>query len=108
MVAKNHCLVLLRNNNRTIQIEDNFVMENEETDYFAMQHNEKTLTAIEECLPQLSAEHRVCITLFYLEKKSYQTICSTTGYSNLQVKSYIQNGKRNLRILVEKQLKQQS
>ena len=108
MVAKNYCLLLLRNHNRTITIEDNLAIENEETDYFSLHHNEKTLTAIEECLPLLNPEQKVCITLFYLEKKSYQTICNATGYSTLQVKSYIQNGKRNLKILVEKHLKQQS
>ena len=107
MVAKNHCLLLLRNHNRTTTLADNFELETDESDFFAKQHNEKTLMAIEECLVQLSFDQRVCITQFYLEKKSYQTICDATGYSVLQVKSYIQNGKRNLKILVEKQLKQQ-
>jgi RNA polymerase sigma-70 factor (ECF subfamily) len=40
--------------------------------------------------------------MFYLEKKSYQEITDETGYSLLQVKSYIQNGKRNLKLLLEK------
>jgi RNA polymerase sigma-70 factor (ECF subfamily) len=44
--------------------------------------------------------------LFYLEKKSYQEISEQTGYNFMQVKSYIQNGKRNLRIWVEKKLKE--
>ena len=42
--------------------------------------------------------------MFYLEKKSYQTIASETGFNLLQVKSHIQNGKRNLRILLEKKI----
>ena len=42
--------------------------------------------------------------MFYLEKKSYQGIAEETGFSLLQVKSYIQNGKRNLRLLLEKKL----
>jgi RNA polymerase sigma-70 factor (ECF subfamily) len=40
--------------------------------------------------------------LFYLDKKSYQEISDATGFTMLQVKSYIQNGKRNLKILIEK------
>ncbi len=43
--------------------------------------------------------------MFYLEKKSYQAIASETGFSLLQVKSYIQNGKRNLRLLLEKKIR---
>jgi len=43
-------------------------------------------------------------TLFYLQKKSYHEIVDITGFSLLQVKSYIQNGKRNLKILVEKKM----
>jgi RNA polymerase sigma-70 factor (ECF subfamily) len=42
--------------------------------------------------------------MFYLEKKSYQTISSETGYNLMQVKSHIQNGKRNLRLLLERNL----
>jgi RNA polymerase sigma-70 factor (ECF subfamily) len=47
------------------------------------------------------------VTLFYLQKQSYQQIADKTGYNLLQVKSYIQNGKRNLKILLEKKLSQQ-
>lgn len=108
MVAKNHCLVLLRNNHKIIFMEEDISIPSEETDYFSINNNEKTLTAIETCLPLLNPEQRLCINLFYLQKQRYNTICDSTGYSILQVKSYIQNGKRNLRILVEKHLKEQS
>ena len=108
MVAKNHCLLLLRNNNKTVYMEENMVVPAEETDYFSLRHNEKTLMAIENCLPLLNTEQQICITLFYLKKQSYQSVCISTGYSILQVKSYIQNGKRNLKTLVEKHLKEQS
>jgi RNA polymerase sigma-70 factor (ECF subfamily) len=49
-------------------------------------------------------EQRTCITLFYLQKMSYQEIVDKTGYTLLQVKSYIQNGKRNLRISLQKKM----
>jgi hypothetical protein len=42
--------------------------------------------------------------MFYLEKKSYQTISADTGFNLMQVKSYLQNGRRNLRLLLEKKL----
>jgi RNA polymerase sigma-70 factor (ECF subfamily) len=63
---------------------------------------ENTLTAMQEALQQLNHEQQVCVTLFYLEKRSYTEIASETGYSMMQVKSHIQNGKRNLRLLLEK------
>jgi RNA polymerase sigma-70 factor (ECF subfamily) len=41
---------------------------------------------------------------FYLHQQSYQQIAEGTGYSLSQVKSHIQNGKRNLKLLLLKQL----
>jgi RNA polymerase sigma-70 factor (ECF subfamily) len=77
-----------------------------ETDKKELTEKELTLTQLEAALEELNPEQKTCITLFYLHKKSYQEIVSITGYNLLQVKSYIQNGKRNLKILVEKKMKQ--
>lgn len=69
---------------------------------------DKALNAMEIALHQLSNEQQQCVTLFYLQKKSYQEITDLTGYTLLQVKSYIQNGKRNLKILLlQQQLNEQ-
>ena len=59
-----------------------------------------------EALKELSPEQQQCVTLFYLQKNSYQQISEKTGFTMMQVKSYIQNGKRNLRIMIEQKLKQ--
>ena len=61
---------------------------------------------LEEALKHLNREQKICIRMFYLEKKSYQVVAAETGFSLLQVKSYIQNGKRNLRLLLENKLDQ--
>ena len=61
---------------------------------------------MDEALKELNAEQQLCVTLFYMEKKSYQQIADQTGYSMMQVKSHIQNGKRNMKILIEKKLNQ--
>ena len=55
-------------------------------------------------LDELNEEQKKSIVQFYLEKKSYQQIMETTGFSFLQVKSYIQNGKRNLKAILLKKL----
>ena len=57
-----------------------------------------------EALEELNMEQRQSIELFYLQKKSYQEICEQTGFSFMQVKSYIQNGKRNLKLILLKRL----
>lgn len=52
-------------------------------------------------LYQLHAEERVCIDLFYVQKMTYAEIAATTKYSLRQVKTYLQNGKHNLKIKLE-------
>jgi RNA polymerase sigma-70 factor (ECF subfamily) len=63
---------------------------------------ETNLHKLEKCMQQLGAEQKQCVQLFYLEQKCYKEITETTGYDLNKVKSYIQNGKRNLKICMEK------
>lgn len=107
MVAKNHCLMKLRDKNkRSVEINENVVAAaNEETDKTLLEQKNKTLAVMEEVLEELNDEQKKCIKLFYLDKQSYQQITDATGYSLMQVKSYIQNGKRNLKQMIEKRLK---
>ncbi len=108
MIAKNHCLMQLRNKNYTAVTDahENLISE-AETALQKHAEKEKLLSLLEISLQQLNTEQRICIDLFYLEKRSYQQICEQTGFNLLQVKSFIQNGKRNLKLLVEKKLKQE-
>ncbi len=105
MVARNHCLMKLRDKNIFIPVEDKTALTAVETDKKELADKELTLTLLETSLEELNSEQKTCVTLFYMQKKSYQEIVDTTGYSLLQVKSYIQNGKRNLKMLVEKKMK---
>ncbi len=103
-IARNHCLMQLRKHDvkpvndikENIAEEENFLQRELE--------KEKLLLLLEASLDELNDDQKTCITLFYLEKKSYQQISEQTGFSLLQVKSFIQNGKRNLKLLVEKKL----
>src|SRR5688572_5448651 len=108
MVAKNHCLMKLRDRQSKIPVEltDKLMAAPEEaTDWQNLLQNDLTMEMMETSLKQLNPEQQQCVTLFYLEKKSYQEISSSTGFSMMQVKSYIQNGKRNLKLLIEKKMK---
>ena len=104
MVAKNHCLMKLRDKHVFVDVADAKPLAEDSFDMAALQDKEKILTLIEECLNDLNAEQKTCVTLFYLEKKSYTQIVDETGFTMMQVKSHIQNGKRNLKILVEKKM----
>jgi len=103
-VARNHCLMQLRQKNgKSVGLSESILLgENPLEEGNEAREREEKLVLLEACLPQLNEEQRVCILKFYIEKKSYQTIAEETGYSLLQVKSYIQNGKRNLKLLMEK------
>lgn len=109
MVAKNHCLMKIREKQGkiTTEINDRLATKpGEDTDRQALLENDQTLELMDLSLKELNPEQQQCVTLFYLQKKSYQEVSEETGFSMLQVKSYIQNGKRNLRLLVEKKLKE--
>lgn len=102
-VTRNHCLHILRDSKYQNQKLKDFsnseeeVMENQQFLYQdSVNVLEDRVADLERELGNLSKEQRVCVELFYLKDKSYQEIADETGYSLNQVKSYIQNGKRNL------------
>ncbi|HAD33787.1 MAG TPA: sigma-70 family RNA polymerase sigma factor, partial [Chitinophagaceae bacterium] len=61
------------------------------------------LERLELAIDSLNNDQKKCVTLFYLEKKSYQEIMEMTGFNFMQVKSFIQNGKRNLKLKIVEQ-----
>nr|WP_223151566.1 sigma-70 family RNA polymerase sigma factor [Chitinophaga varians] len=106
-VAKNYCLMQLRQQHLKYreEITDKHAGELAADPEDQRQHQEKDLmlSNMEQALGFLNPEQKICVELFYLQKKSYQEIADQTGFSLLQVKSYIQNGKRNLKLILEKQ-----
>lgn len=109
MVAKNHCLMKLRDRQGRYPAEikeQMLVVTDEAASKNVHVEKDRTLELMTESLEELNREQKQCVTLFYLEKKSYQEISSQTGFTLMQVKSYIQNGKRNLKLLLEQKLKQ--
>jgi len=109
-LAKNHCLMKIRQNQGKISSGITEEQIPDDTDPASMhQHLEKDrkLELMSNSLDELGHEQKQCVTLFYLEKKSYQQIAEVTGFTVMQVKSYIQNGKRNLKLILEKKIKNQ-
>ncbi len=107
-VTRNYCFKVLKDNSKTTPLEyapNNFLsvdfMENEHGIDLHIE-KEKQIKLLEEALTKLKPEQQKCVSLFYLDNRSYQEISDTTGFTIKKVKSYIQNGKRNLQIIMEK------
>ena len=102
-VTRNHCLQQLRR--KKPEMASDFSLAVMESDPMAhllsKREDERLLEAMEECIEKLPAPQKVSIRLFFLEEKSYADVADSTGYQVKSVKSYIQNGKRNLKICIE-------
>jgi RNA polymerase sigma factor (sigma-70 family) len=108
MVCKNFCLMQLRSGasklKRSREMFKDFstLMENNEEVHLNPENNkELQLTHMEDCIKGLNEEQRLCVELFYLKEKSYTEVAEMTSFTMNNVKSYIQNGKRNLKICIE-------
>ena len=109
-IARNHCLMKLRDQHgHPAELSDSMLAAWDE-DPGKNQHWEKErwLEWMGQSLEELGKEQKLCVILFYLEKRSYQDIALKTGFTLMQVKSYIQNGKRNLRLLMEKKAREKA
>jgi RNA polymerase sigma-70 factor (ECF subfamily) len=92
--SRNYCLEYIRKSKRKKQFEERYLAEKVETHY---DHEvDAVLAKIRLLLPELKSGQKECVEKFYLEQKSYVEIARTLSISLKQVKSHIQNGKRNL------------
>lgn len=109
-IARNHCLMKLRDKGKqTVEINERMplaIAEEDENKQIFHLMKDREYTLMNEALNELTPEQKHCIEAFYLDKKTYQQIAEKTGFNYMQVKSYIQNGKRNLKILLQKRLGQ--
>jgi RNA polymerase sigma factor (sigma-70 family) len=114
VTARNHCLMHLRaqkgkpsfrsltEGRRTEEfspqlMENQFLLHLEEEPEM-----EQNLSKLEKCIAELVDDQQQCVRLFYLQEKCYKDITGLTGFDLNKVKSYIQNGKRNLKICMER------
>lgn len=104
MVAKNHCLMQLRTpkNLKIVEFKSEFVQSEENVHLNGVLDKEENYKKLEFCLGTLTEEQRIAIKLFYLEGKCYNEIVNSTGHDWNQVRSFIQNGRRNLKNCMEK------
>ena len=104
VVAKNHCLMQLRAAKKMITVEfQSTIMQSEDFSHLdTILEHEQDFKKLEQCLEHLPKEQKQSIQLFYLENKCYNEIVEQTGIDWNKVRSLIQNGRRNLKICMEK------
>ena len=103
-VAKNHCLMLLRKQKKTLTVElQPNIMQSEDFSHLDdVLDKEKELQKLEACIEALQKEQQQTIRLFYLDGKCYNEIMETTGFDWNKVRSLVQNGRRNLKNCMDK------
>ncbi len=102
-VSRNHCFMMLRKINKEDVYEEQLHGESliEEDSTELELNREILLNGLSDCMCKLKPEQQTCIRLFYIENKSYQEVVDETNFELKKVKSYLQNGKRNLKICLE-------
>ena len=109
-LARNHCLMKIRGQKKmpTDELPESFMQSGEIWHPGNAEDREKTLNTLEDCLERLKSHQRQAVSLFYLEKKSYHEIAEMTGIEWNQIRSQIQNGRRNLKICMEEQARNEA
>lgn len=109
-VARNYCLMALRKEQSLLKRANEYEYALHEADNYEQssvtnekEQQEAQLTDLEKALAELKEEQRICIELFFLKEKCYEEVAELTGFTMNQVKSYIQNGKRNLSLKLNTQ-----
>jgi len=103
-LAKNHCLMKLRGKKNQPYVIDADIMHLQENIHLdGVMEKETQLNTMEYCIEQLPHEQKQAIELFYLKEKCYKEIADSTQTDINKVRSFIQNGRRNLKICMEKQ-----
>ena len=103
-VAKNYCLMQLRTpkNLKTVELPSSLVQSEQDVHLNGVLEREENFKKLESCLATLSEDQRKAVQLFYMEGKCYNEIVEMMGQDWNQVRSFIQNGRRNLKICMEK------
>jgi RNA polymerase sigma factor (sigma-70 family) len=102
-LAKNHCLMKLRSRkSQPINVGTDLMHLQENMHLDDVTEKETNLIVMEHCIEQLPKEQKAAIQLFYLQEKCYKEIADTTALDINKVRSFIQNGRRNLKICMDK------
>jgi RNA polymerase sigma factor (sigma-70 family) len=102
VLSRNHCLMQLRAGKKMETVALDEFMEFTPVLHPDTENSEEAMQALERCMDKLTSAQKESVKLFYLDEKCYKEVADITGFTMNEVKSYIQNGKRNLKICLEK------
>lgn len=108
VLTKNFCLMQIRTQKsetqrlHDYQDDQRIFVESEQEMHPIDEEQQELNRALQDCIEQLKGEQQQCIRLFYFDNKSYKEIAELLKLEEKKVKSFIQNGKRNLKICLEK------
>ncbi|MBT3207945.1 MAG: sigma-70 family RNA polymerase sigma factor [Bacteroidetes bacterium] len=110
VVTKNFCLLKIRSSKTKVQFSESIIIDDESDliEDFSFFHKdiengkEEKLQSLEKAIESLNEKQKKCIEMFYLQEKCYNEIADATGFSLKNVKSFIQNGKRNIKMKLQK------
>lgn len=102
--VRNHCLAKLRKRslNPTLTLDENFMEFCDDFNLDDIREADDKEKALLKCIESLPEKQRISVYRFFMEERSYKEIEETTGFSLKRVKSFIQNGKRNLKLCMQK------
>lgn len=108
VLAKNHCLMQLRKplNGKIISMDTSFMQLAAEPHHEMVDEKEIHLKRLTKCIESLSEDQKKSVELFYLQEKCYKEIVDITGLQFNKIRSLIQNGRRNLKICMDKKVLQ--
>lgn len=99
MVTKNECLMYLR---KKKEVPMEFIqIDSEEETINPKIILESKISLLEKAIELLKSPQKECIKLFYIEDNSYEQIAKLLKIEVKKVKSAIQNGKRNIKLILE-------
>ena len=103
-LAKNHCLMKLRSSKKhvTVPFDGSFMQLSQDEHPDVRIEKESQLQLLERCIEKLKDDQQRVVTMFYLQEKCYNDIVAETSMEWNQVRSLVQNGRRNLKICMEK------
>jgi len=100
-LTRNECLMILRKQKKDLPASLLEQMSEDPSELYQATEKELQLALLEGTLTELKDEQRRCLELFFLKDRSYSEISKEIGIDIKQVKSAIQNGKRNLKLKLE-------
>jgi RNA polymerase sigma-70 factor (ECF subfamily) len=101
--ARNSSLMFLRANKMNQELkQDDLLYDDSDQRLDEKLEKDELIESLIMVFEELKQEQRICVQLFYLQKKSYEEVAKITNYSMKEVKSHLQNGRRNLKILLDK------